>query len=165
MFVAHYYSLFDQEPALRHQLGGLYTEADSFCSCGGGPPACGRAAIVARLAALEHTVHTAGHIDCQPFPSAGAGSGCLLLVSGAVRCGGSAAARAFSESFVLLPGPAGTWLVANQVRQVGPQSPEGEPREAPPGSASASGFGSDTQATASYGGGGEGGSCGGARPR
>lgn len=113
MFVAHYYTLFDQEPAAREALGGLYLEADSVLSLDG-RRFRGRQAITSELKTVEHTSHTAGNIDCQPYME----SGCLMLVTGRVRVGGSPTPRSFSEMFVLLPGAAGAWFVSNQARHL-----------------------------------------------
>lgn len=114
MFVAHYYTLVDQEPNQRAALGGLYHPSSAVTIYGRrfrGPEQ-----VKAALAQMEYTTHVSWNVDCQPYME----DGCLMLVTGNVRVGGDRTPRGFTEMFVLLPSPEGNgaWFVCNQARQM-----------------------------------------------
>lgn len=114
MFVAHYYTLFDQEPSQRGALGGLYGGASVVSIYGRRFRGAGE--VAGGLAQMEYTTHVSWNVDCQPYMD----DGCMLLVTGYVRVGGDPSPVGFTEMFVLLPSPAGNgaWFVCNQARQM-----------------------------------------------
>lgn len=112
MFVAHYYTLLDQEPVQRQALGGLYCPTSVVTI--GGRQHRGAGEVTYALTRMEYTTHVSWNVDCQPYLE----DGCMLLVTGFVRVGGSQHPVGFTEMFALLPSPqaAGAWYVCNQAR-------------------------------------------------
>lgn len=114
MFVAHYYTLFDQEPHQRGALGGLYHPSSVVTIYG--RRLQGAHEVTHGLAQMEYTTHVSWNVDCQPYM----GDGCMMLVTGNVRVGGERTPVGFTEMFALLPSPEanGAWYVCNQARQM-----------------------------------------------
>eukprot|EP00475_Leptophrys_vorax_P041361 TRINITY_DN77945_c0_g1_i1.p1 TRINITY_DN77945_c0_g1~~TRINITY_DN77945_c0_g1_i1.p1 ORF type:complete len:124 (-),score=13.78 TRINITY_DN77945_c0_g1_i1:110-481(-) len=108
-FVQHYYTTFDTN---RNNLVALYQDGSMLTF--EGEKFMGAQNIQAKISGLpfQSCTHIVATVDCQPSGPTG---GVVVFVSGSLKLGDQEHPLKFSQMFHLMPTPAGSFYVLNDI--------------------------------------------------